>query len=176
MQSPAPGEPTPSTTPIPPPPSGPPPGYAAAEYGSPAVGWAGPLPQQTVVGPAPGLAYAGFWWRVLASLIDGVILSAITALGSQVGGRAIWSIISLLYLPVTWAWLGETPGHRVLGMEIRRVEDGQRPGVGQVVIRWIGYYISVITIGIGFIIAGFDPRKQALHDKIANTVVVRRVA
>jgi uncharacterized RDD family membrane protein YckC len=129
-----------------------------------------------VAGPAPGLAYAGFWWRVLASLIDGVLVGGITSLGSLIGGRAIWTIISILYLPVTWAWLGETVGHRILGMEIRRVEDGQRPDIGQVLVRWIGYYVSAIIIFIGFIIAAFDPRKQALHDKIANTVVVRKVA
>ena len=194
MQSPAPGEPTQSAQPLPPPPPGPPPGYAAPPYGSPQAGWAGPVPQQAVAGPAPGLAYAGFWLRVVALLIDWVILFAVFFIGSRAFVKGIdygngnivitdgqwfwylWGIIAFLYTPVTWAWLGETPGHRMLNMEIRRVEDGQRPGIGQLIVRFIGYYVSSLIIGIGFLIAAFDPRKQGLHDKLANTVVVRKVA
>jgi uncharacterized RDD family membrane protein YckC len=194
MQTPAPGEPTQSAQPMPPPPPSPPPGYGAAPYGSPTAGWAGPAPQQAVAGPAPGLTYAGFWIRVVAVLIDSVLLGIIFFIGSRLFVKGIdygngnivitegqwfwslWGVISFLYLPVTWAWLGETIGHRMLGMEIRRVEDGQRPGIGQIIVRWIGYYISALIILIGFIIAAFDPRKQGLHDKIANTLVVRKVA
>ncbi|HXA28711.1 MAG TPA: RDD family protein [Candidatus Angelobacter sp.] len=194
MQTPAPGEPTQSAQPVPPPPPGPPPGYAAAPYGSPAAGWSGPPPQQTVAGPAAGLAYAGFWWRVLAVFVDWILLGIIFFIGGRTFVKgidygngnivitegqwwwAVWGIVSFLYLPVTWAWLGETIGHRMFGMEIRRVEDGARPGIGQIIVRWIGYYISSIILGIGFLIAAFDPRKQGLHDKLASTVVVRKVA
>jgi uncharacterized RDD family membrane protein YckC len=190
MQSPAPGEPTQSAQPVPPPPPGPPPGYAAPPYGSPQAGWAGPPPQQAVAGPAPGLAYAGFWVRVVAVVIDSILLVAILLAGTRAFVThyldtdtytgtwwfSVWGIIAFLYTPVTWAWLGETLGHRMLGMEIRRVEDGQRPGIGQIIVRFIGYYISSLIAGIGFLIAAFDPRKQGLHDKIANTVVVRKVA
>jgi uncharacterized RDD family membrane protein YckC len=193
MQSPGPGEPTPQAAPPPPPP--PPtaapygsaqPAYPAQQYGN-QPGWAAPQ-----AGPAPGLVYAGFWIRFAAMLIDGIALYAILVLGNFLFVKGIdngngtvtivqgawwlplWSVVEFLYYPVTWAWLGETVGHRILGMEIRRVEDGQRPGVGQVIVRYIGYIISVIIILIGLIIAAFDPRKQGLHDKIAGTVVVRK--
>lgn len=202
MQSPPPGEPTqPMGTP---PPSAPPPGYGApppgGPYGSPQPaypaaqygnqpGWAAPQ-----AGPAAGLAYAGFWIRLLALVIDGILLGIIFFIGSRLFVKgidygngnivitegqwwwAVWGIVSFLYYPVTWAWLGETIGHRVLGMEIRRVEDGRRPNAGQVVVRFLGFILSEIIIFIGFIIAAFDPRKQGLHDKLANTVVVRKIA
>jgi uncharacterized RDD family membrane protein YckC len=197
MQTPAPGEPTQPPAAPPPPPSAPPPGYGqppegappsypAAEYGS-QPGWVAPQP-----GPAPGMVYAGFWIRFLALIIDGIPLYGILILGNRLFVTAVnngdgtttviqggwwlplWLILSYLYYPVTWAALGETVGHRILGMEIRRVEDGQRPGVGQVIVRFLGYILCYITILIGFIIAAFDARKQGLHDKIAGTVVVRK--
>jgi uncharacterized RDD family membrane protein YckC len=201
MQTPSPGEPTQpqGAPPPPPPPSAPPPGYGQAPYGSPQnypaaqygnqPGWAAPQ-----AGPAPGLVYAGFWMRLLALIIDGILLGIVSFIlgrlflkgidygnGNVVITEGQWVIpviyiINFLYYPVTWAWLGETIGHRVLGMEIRRVEDGRRPGVGQVIVRFLGYILCYITIFIGFIIAAFDPRKQGLHDKIANTVVVRKAA
>lgn len=204
MQSPGPGEPTqppaaPPPPPSAPPPDAPPPGYGQAPYGTPQQGY----PAQQYVsqpggfapqaGPAPGLLYAGFWIRFAALLIDGILLFIIFFIGGRLFVKGIdygngnivitegqwwwsvWGIVSFLYYPVTWAWLGETIGHRILGMEIRRVDDGQRPSAGQVIVRYIGYLICYITIGIGFIIAGFDARKQGLHDKIGGTVVVRKV-
>lgn len=198
MQTPAPGEPTqPQAAPPPPPPSAPPPGYAQPAYGSPQTYPAAQYANQPGVaqaGPAPGLVYAGFWMRFLALFLDGIPLFIVFFIGGRLFVKGIdygsgnivitegqwwwsvWGIIAFLYYPVTWAWLGETLGHRVLGMEIRRVDDGQRPSVGQVIIRYVGYYVCYLTIGIGFIIAGFDARKQGLHDKIANTVVVRKTA
>jgi uncharacterized RDD family membrane protein YckC len=140
------------------------------------------------------MAYAGFWMRFLALIIDSILLFIIFFIGGRLFVKgidygngnivitegqwwwAVWGIFSVLYYPVTWALLGETIGHRVLGMEIRRVEDGQRPNAGQVIVRYLGYILSSLIICIGFIIAAFDPRKQGLHDKIANTVVVRKVA
>jgi uncharacterized RDD family membrane protein YckC len=193
MQSPTPGEPPQSAPPTPPPPPGPP-GYGAPPYGSTEPGWVGPAPQQAVTGPAPGFAYAGFWWRVAAYLVDWVLLVGVLLLGTRAFVKGIdygdgnivitegqwwwvvFGILAFLYWPVTWARFGETIGHRLFGMEIRRVEDGQRPGIGQIIVRWLGFYLSSLIIGIGFLIAAFDPRKQALHDKLANTVVVRKVA
>ena len=40
-------------------------------------------------------------------------------------------------------------------------------------IRYLGYYVGIFTLGIGFFMIGIDPRKQGLHDKMAGTVVVR---
>lgn len=193
MQSPAPGDPGASPPPAAPPPPPAPPAYGAPPYGSTAQSWQGPAPQAAVAGPAPGLAYAGFWWRVLASFIDSIILLAIFVIGTRlfvtryvndVGDTLAWTgtwwwvvagLIDLLYYPVSWVAFGETPGHLVLRMEVRRVEDGQRIGAGRAVIRYLGWLISSFLLGIPFLIAGFDARKQALHDRMASTVVVRKI-
>ena len=191
MQSPAPGDSTQQAQAQQQAPPPPPPGYGAAPYGSTTAQSGQFAP---TVGPAPGMAYAGFWMRFLALIIDSILLFIIFFIGGRLFVKgidygngnivitegqwwwAVWGIFSVLYYPVTWALLGETIGHRVLGMEIRRVEDGQRPNAGQVIVRYLGYILSSLIICIGFIIAAFDPRKQGLHDKIANTVVVRKVA
>ena len=39
-------------------------------------------------------------------------------------------------------------------------------------MRYVGKILSLATVGIGFLLAGFTARKQALHDLIANTLVV----
>jgi uncharacterized RDD family membrane protein YckC len=149
--------------------------------------------QPTVAGPAPGLAYAGFWGRVLAQVIDSVILIAVLLIGTRLfvtryiddfgntldyAGRWWWvadGVISLLYFPVTWVVMGETPGHRALRMEVRRVDNGERITAGTAAVRYLGWLISSLLFGIPFLIAAFDSRKQALHDRMANTVVVRRL-
>jgi uncharacterized RDD family membrane protein YckC len=43
----------------------------------------------------------------------------------------------------------------------------------QLVIRYLGYYVSTIPLGLGLLWVAFDPRKQGWHDKMAGTVVVR---
>jgi uncharacterized RDD family membrane protein YckC len=188
MQSSAPGEPTQPAPPPPQAPPPPPPDYGAAQYAST------PAQSTTAAGPAPGLAYAGFWWRVLAVFIDSILLGIVFFIGGRAFVKgidygdgnivitegqwwwAVWGIVAFLYVPITWAWLGETLGHRALGMEIRNVSDGQRPGLGTIIVRFLGYYLSSLIIGIGFLIAAFDARKQGLHDRLANTVVVRKLA
>ena len=52
-------------------------------------------------------------------------------------------------------------------------DSGAEPTPWQFVLRYLGYFVSIITLGIGFLWVAFDPRKQGLHDKIASTVVVR---
>ena len=189
----------------PPPPPGPPPEQPAAappqygapppppQYGAPPPypppappGWAPPATVQA--GPAPGLAYAGFWIRALAIIVDGIGLGIIRLLGDAVFVRteggvvtsggwwlAIWYILVLAYYVVTWVQLGETLGHRLFNMEVLREEDGQRIDYGRAIVRVVGYIISWIPIGLGLVWAAFDPRKQGWHDKLAHTVVVRRL-
>ena len=48
-----------------------------------------------------------------------------------------------------------------------------KPSTGQLVIRYLGYYVSFIAFCLGFIWVGFDARKQGWHDKMAGTLVIR---
>jgi uncharacterized RDD family membrane protein YckC len=146
-------------------------------------------------GPAPGLRYAGFWIRFAAYVIDALPLSLLAALvkvsvvvttctsgGSGVSictsrvdgpGATIVTAVLGVYWIVTWSQLGGSLGQRALGLRVVSADDGGNIGVGRAVLRFAGYLVSAIPFAIGLMWAGFDPRKQGWHDKIAGTFVVR---
>ena len=137
----------------------------------------------------PGMHYAGFWVRVLALLLDGIVLGVITGalipvMGPQVevregvftvnyGANAYGTLIGLAYFVGFWAWRGQTVGMIPFGMQVVGVADGKKIDVVRGLLRYVGIIISVIPLFLGLIWAAFDPRKQGWHDKIAGTVVVR---
>ena len=139
------------------------------------------------------IKYAGFWIRFLAILIDGVILGLILtpilriifpvdvqavvdggAASVQLGGTAssIQSLITLAYYVIMTVMYGGTLGK--MAMKIQVVgEDMKKIDWGKAILReLVGKFVSGIVLGIGFIWAGFDAKKQGWHDKIAKTYVV----
>jgi len=66
-----------------------------------------------------------------------------------------------------------TPGKMAIGARVVDATTGQAPSTRQLVIRYLGYYVSTIPLMLGLIWVAFDPRKQGWHDKLAGTVVVR---
>lgn len=144
-------------------------------------------------GPAPGLVYAGFWVRLLASLIDVVPLGVVTALfhapsftgscvtlssntvcSAQVTGAGATLVTAILgvYWVLTWSVLGGSPGQRALGLRVVKAADGQRIGVARALVRFVAYLVAAIPFAVGLIWAAFDAQKQGWHDKVAGTFVV----
>lgn len=88
----------------------------------------------------------------------------------------IWGMVMVL----TWLYFAKlesgpeqaTYGKRVMGLRVTDLA-GQRIGFGRATGRFFGKFISGMILEIGFIMAGFTERKQALHDMIAGTLVVR---
>ena len=133
--------------------------------------------------------YAGFWVRVGAAIIDTLLLSIIILpVLTAIYGSAYWSSDRLIQGPadflVTWVapaiavvlfWIARqaTPGKMAVGVRIVDAATGGKPTSGQLVLRYLGYYIAMLPLFIGIIWVAFDPRKQGWHDKIAGTVVVR---
>ena len=138
--------------------------------------------------------YAGFWIRVLASLIDTVIVCLILIpiffwfgraapvpyvsydIGYELPG--IWDFIATKLLPaayavVFWHFRSATPGKSILGLLVVDAKSGMPPGLGQSIGRYLAYFVSALALGLGFIWIAFDTRKQGWHDKLAGTVVVR---
>lgn len=74
---------------------------------------------------------------------------------------------------IFWRYRSATPGKMVIRARIVDAETGLAPSTGQLVIRYLGYYISIFPLCLGLMWVGWDPRKQGWHDKIARTVVVR---
>lgn len=173
------------------PPTPPPPPFRA----SPAFAAAGPAAM-----PAP-VVYAGFMRRFAAFLLDGLILGAInfglifvlallfglSVLGHggkpDAGDTAVFLLIYPLVFGVAllyWS-LQESSAHqatlgkRALGIKVTDL-DGRRISWSHAVGRWFATALSYITLYIGFLMAGFTERKQALHDMVASTLVVDRWA
>lgn len=136
------------------------------------------------------LEYAGFWLRVWASLIDSAIVMLIALpLLTWIYGSAYWDGDSFIQGPVdfliSWVlpavavvlfWLARqaTPGKMAIAARIVDARTGGKPTTSQLVIRYIGYFVSMIPFGLGILWVAFDSRKQGWHDKMAGTVVVRR--
>lgn len=84
-------------------------------------------------------------------------------LGSSVG----WAY----YILTTYLW-GRTLGKAALGMRVVK-DDGSKPDFVDVLIReTAGKFVSAITLGIGYLWAFFHPHRRALHDLIADTMVI----
>ncbi len=136
------------------------------------------------------LEYAGFWSRVGATLIDTVLMALVTVpllfsiygrdwLQTQtfVAGPAEFFVSYVLPAVIViafWARYLATPGKMAIGAEIVDARTGAKPRTTQLIVRYIGYYVSMLPLFLGYIWVAFDRRKQGWHDKLAGTVVVRR--
>lgn len=115
-----------------------------------------------------GYAPAGFWVRFGAYLIDFVIIMLFAWI-PLVG----W-IGAIAYFILFWGAKGQTPGKMALGLYVITT-DGQPMSYGKAAIRYLGYMVSGFILSIGFLMIAFDDAKRGLHDRIANTLVVKRV-
>lgn len=138
------------------------------------------------------LEYAGFWIRVWASVIDSLLVCLfIYPVLTAVYGSAYWDSSSFVQGPVDfllswvapaaaivlfWIYRQATPGKIAIGAHIVDATTGGKPSTRQLLIRYVGYYVSTIPLFLGMIWVAFDPRKQGWHDKMAGTVVVRKKA
>ena len=134
--------------------------------------------------------YAGFWQRFKASLIDGIILtpyvtllsilnswiydenSVQLVLSNEIEG-IIFTFLFLAYDVIMYVeYNGQTVGKRVTGIRVI-MEDGSQITYGKALLRTIGSYTSLAVLGLGYFWVAWDKKKQAWHDKIAQTVVVK---
>jgi uncharacterized RDD family membrane protein YckC len=141
----------------------------------PQGGWV----QNTQAGPAPGVVYGGFWIRLVAWIIDAIILGVVQgilagALG-QTTGQSISGLISIVYFIGMWGYNGQTIGMMPFNMRVVRNTDGGKITWVNAILRFIGLIVSFVAIFIGVIWVAFDSRKRGWHDMIGGTVVVRPV-
>jgi uncharacterized RDD family membrane protein YckC len=135
--------------------------------------------------------YAGFWIRTVAALIDAILLMLITfpllifiygwayfdstQTGIVAGPADIllsWvfpAIASILF----WLKKQATPGKMAVSLKVVDAKTGQTLSVGQSIGRYLGYFVSILPLGLGILWVAFDSKKQSWHDKLANTVVIR---
>jgi uncharacterized RDD family membrane protein YckC len=71
-----------------------------------------------------------------------------------------------------WIYKNSTPGKMLFKSVIVDVNTLSAPSTAQNIIRYLGYFISFLPLGLGFLWIAFDKRKQGWHDKLAGTVVI----
>jgi len=183
------------------------PGDFAAAAGSPgtvpnSVPYSAPYspaaPSYTIVAPVARVRYGGFWIRVVAAIIDSIILRVLVApvaivfgslglaggvmtgiphIGLHLLGGGI-TVVLLLF----GSWLYEafmesssyqaTLGKMIFGMKVTDL-NGNRISFARATGRHFARWLSVFTLFIGYIMVGFTERKQGLHDMLAGTLVRR---
>ncbi len=140
----------------------------------------------------PGAAvHAGFWRRAAAYFMDAFIVGVIdwivsivlilgVAASGSMGAIVAASLLNyVVMLVIYWLYFAlqesstaqATFGKRAMGIKVTD-DHARRIGLGRATGRFFGKFVSSFILGIGYIIAGFTERKQALHDIMASTFVV----
>jgi uncharacterized RDD family membrane protein YckC len=120
---------------------------------------------------------ASFGLRLVAAIIDGVLLGIIGAILTAIVGQVLGSALNLLLGLGYYSYLegspsGQTVGKRAMSIRVIDFAGGGPIGPGRALIRYIGRIVSAIPCGLGYWWMLWDPEKQTWHDKFATTVVV----
>lgn len=143
-------------------------------------------------------AYAGFWSRTGATLIDSVLLMIVTGplliwiygidyyvididpdgsiwpLYKGLADFIISAVLPGVAIILFWIRWQATPGKMVISARIVDARTGGKPSPARYIGRYLAYIPSALPLGVGFLWVAFDRRKQGWHDKLARTVVIRR--
>jgi uncharacterized RDD family membrane protein YckC len=149
----------------------------------------------------PQVCYVGFWARVFAQIVDTalsllVIVPVLYGLYGTVFmdfGKLMSSPLEYLisYQPKTgpldfvvsyvlpavaivifWITRQATPGKMLISARVVDATTLGKIGTGQAIGRYLGYFVCMFSLGLGFLWIAVDPRKQGWHDKLAATVVI----
>ena len=123
------------------------------------------------------VVYAGFWERFAAAFIDGIILVIPSFLLAYLMPEGVSNILGLL---IGWLYSAlqesgpaqATIGKKAMGLKVTSV-SGDPITFGQATGRHFGKIISAIILMIGYLMMLWDNKKQTLHDKMADTLVVK---
>ena len=134
--------------------------------------------------------YAGFLRRFAAFVIDGLLFSIVIATFAFTffADYLPWQpynffefrdflnheILPFVLTILFWVYKSATPGKMAVDSKVIDAETGQKPSVGQSVIRYIGYYLSALPLGLGYFWALIDDKNRAWHDLLAGTIVVKQ--
>jgi uncharacterized RDD family membrane protein YckC len=163
----------------------------------PASPYAASAAAYQAVAPVAGVGYGGFWIRVVAAIIDAIILRVVVApVGMIFGGLGMAGMMSgiphrglrilgggvTFILLIFGSWLYEafmesssyqaTLGKMIFGMKVTDLY-GNRISFERATGRHFAKWVSLMILGIGYIMVGLTERKQGLHDLLAGTLVRR---
>jgi uncharacterized RDD family membrane protein YckC len=136
--------------------------------------------------------YAGFWIRLAAYILDAIFIAIIgsiicyilaivmvlviggvdPSLSYDNIGTLAGFVTGIIFYIGFWSWRGQTPGKMIVGIKIVR-NDGSSINIGRAFLRLLGYVVSGLIIYVGYLMIAWDVKKQGLHDKIADTIVIK---
>lgn len=153
--------------------------------------------EEVRVPPSPHFTYAGLGRRLIAALLDSLIVMVLAvlamvlaALAAFVGGTAAGEVtrqvkllalgasplvgvaVGLAYHLLCWAQGGQTPGKMLMGIRVVG-QEGEEIGYGRAFLRVVGSLLALLPLGAGFLMIVFHPRRRGLHDLLAGTYVIQ---
>jgi uncharacterized RDD family membrane protein YckC len=120
-------------------------------------------------------AYAGFWIRVAAVIVDNIVIGVPLFLLLRTFGNWAYlaEIPAALYLPLMESSSAQgTVGKIAFGLKVTDTSY-QRISFGRALGRWLAHIPSGLLLCLGYVMVAFTPQKRALHDYIAGTLVLR---
>jgi uncharacterized RDD family membrane protein YckC len=138
------------------------------------------------IAPMGALNYAGFWIRAGAKVLDGIILCVVfvaidlliirvvMVTNQQAAGLVNYAanlLIGASYATFFNGRFGATPGKMALSLKIVR-PDGEPISFARALGRFFAEKLSGLILCVGYMMAGWDEEKRALHDRIADTRVI----
>ncbi len=146
------------------------------------------------------VVYVGFWLRFAAAIIDTFAVTAIILpillliygkglfviefdpdliqmiqnMVPEFGEFVIKYILPAIAIILFWMFKSATPGKMAINAQIVDAKTFGKPTTRQLIIRYLGYYVSSFPLMLGLLWVAFDKRKQGWHDKLAGTVVIEK--
>ena len=135
------------------------------------------------------LKYVGFWKRTVAGLVDTFLIIlvifpilirvyGIEYLNNEHMEKGSFDFIINYVFPtiaviLLWKYYQATPGKMIFKATIVDAKTGGKPTLKQWIIRYLGYFVSLTPICLGYFWIVIDKKKQGFHDKLAKTVVIQ---
>jgi uncharacterized RDD family membrane protein YckC len=120
--------------------------------------------------PLTSLPRAGFWIRMGALFVDFILVAVAVSILRHDGDLILLGLMA--YGAILWKLRGTTIGGILCHLQVARA-DGRPIDWSTSVVRALSCLLSMVVLGLGFIWIAIDPDRQAWHDKIAGTIVVR---
>ena len=141
------------------------------------------------------VTYAGFWKRVLAFLLDYIVMMVLIivfsfGMGMMMAHNGVdatadetlalfdalmqWVVLMLGWLYFGWMESSQyqaTLGKLLMGLKVTNIQ-GERLSFWRATGRHFGKYLSFLLLGIGFLMVAFTRRKQGLHDLMTSCLVI----
>jgi len=134
--------------------------------------------------------YGGFWRRFAGVTLDSLVmffplatlrvLMGLDMMGEWKPDSTVWWIASWIEVLLSWLYgalmisgtARGTLGMQVMDLHVTRLH-GERVSFGRATARYMAQFLTVLTLGVGFLMQVFTHRRQTLHDLVSGTVVVR---